>query len=489
MAYDHGIGVVENSTSLTTPVESSAGLQVIFGTAPIHLLKDPAAAVNKPVLCYSFAECQQGLGYSDDFKDFSLCQSMDASFRVFSVAPIILVNVLDPGKESHTTANEEADFPAADGVVRYDKPFVLLNTLSVKNGDTPLTEGEDYLAEHAEDGSVTITLLDEAAEAETVKIASKSLNPAGVTNADIVGGVDVETGAETGIEMVRRIYPKFGLTAGILLAPGWSQDPVVTAALQAKTEGICGVFRAQTYIDISTDKASGGAAVYTEVKTAKEKQGVASAFAAALWPMVAVGSKIYAFSAMLAPLTAYVDASHGDVPYDGPSNKDLRITGTVLHDGTEVLLDQQANDLLNANGVITAINANGWKAWGNNTAAYPSTTDPKDRFLAVRRFFSWDANNFILTYFQKVDNPGNTRLIQSIVDSQNIKGNGYVAKDYVAGYRCEFWDEENPLTDLLNGHLTVHTFLAPYVPAEYIENINEYDTSALEAALTGGDAA
>ena len=218
--HDHGVGVIEQSTSLTTPVESAAGLQVIFGTAPIHLLKDPAAAVNKPFLCYSFAECQLGLGYSDDFKDFSLCQSMDASFRVFSVAPVILVNVLDPNKESHTTANEEAEYPVAEGVVRYDKPFVLLNTLSVKNGDTPLTEGEDYLAEHAEDGSVTITLLDEAAEAETVKIASTSLNPAGVTAADIVGGVDVETGTETGIEMVRRIYPKFGMTAGILLAPG-----------------------------------------------------------------------------------------------------------------------------------------------------------------------------------------------------------------------------------------------------------------------------
>ena len=150
---------------------------------------------------------------------------MDASFRVFSVAPVILVNVLDPGKESHTTANEEADYPVAEGVVRYDKPFVLLNTLTVKNGDAPLTEGEDYLAQHAEDGSVTITLLDEAAEAETVKIASTSLNPAGVTNADIVGGVDAETGAETGIEMVRRIYPKFGMTAGILLAPALEPGP------------------------------------------------------------------------------------------------------------------------------------------------------------------------------------------------------------------------------------------------------------------------
>lgn len=488
MAYKHGVGVVEQETSLTTPVESTAGLQIIFGTAPVHLLKNPAAAVNKPMLCYSFAECQQNLGYSDDFENFTLCQSMDACFRVFSVAPIVLVNVLDPAKEGHTRENEEADFPVVEGVVRYPKPYVLLYTLTVKNLDAPLTEGVDYLAEHAGDGAVTITLLEDAAGAETVKISSKSLNPAGVTMADIVGGADVETGAETGIELVRRIYPKFGLTAGILLAPGWSQDPVVAAALQAKTEGIGGVFRAETFIDISTDPGEGGAAVYTDVKAAKEKQGVSSVHAAACWPMVAVGEKIYYYSAMLAALTVATDASHSDVPYDGPSNKDLRITGTVLHDGTEVLLDQQqANDLLNANGIITAINASGWKAWGNNTAAYPSTTDPKDRFLAVRRFFSWDANNFILTYFQKVDNPGNTKQIQSVVDSQNIKGNGYVAKDYVAGYKCAFKAEDNLLTDLLNGWLRVRTFLAPYVPNEYIENINEYDTAALQAALTGGD--
>ena len=120
------------------------------------------------------------------------------------------------------------------------------------------------------------------------------------------------------------------------------------------------------------------------------------------------------------------------------------------------------------------------------TAAYPSTTDPTDRWLAVRRFFDWDGNNFILTYFQKVDKPGNKRLIQSIVDSQNIIGNGYVARDYCAGYRLEFHAEENPITDLLDGKLTTHTYLAPYIPAEKIVNIREYDTAALEAALTGG---
>lgn len=88
--------------------------------------------------------------------------------------------------------------------------------------------------------------------------------------------------------------------------------------------------------------------------------------------MVAVGEKKYYFSAMFAALTAYTDANNADVPYESPSNKDLRITATVLKDGTTVALDQQqANDVLNANGVITAVNADGFKSWGNNTAAIP----------------------------------------------------------------------------------------------------------------------
>ncbi len=290
---------------------------------------------------------------------------------------------------------------------------------------------------------------------------------------------------ETGLELVRQIYPKLGMTPGLLLAPGWSQFPVVAAALQAKTESINGVYNCTCLLDIPTE-GENGAKVYTQVKEAKEKLGATSNHAGALWPLVAVGDKVYYYSAMFAALQAYTDAQNSDVP-ENASNQDLRITATVLADGTPVVLDQQqANDVLNANGVITAINANGFKAWGNSTAAYPSTTDPKDRWLRVRRFFDWDGNNFIRTYLQKVDKPGNKRLIQSIVDSQNIVGNGYVARGYCAGYRLEFRSEENPVTNLLNGHLTVHTFLAPYIPAEFIENIREYDVDALESAL-GGD--
>lgn len=485
MAYFHGVYNTEQDTSLTAPIQGSAGLQVIFGVAPIHLSKDPVKAANTPMLCYSFKECQEAVGYSDDFKTYSLCQSIDACFRVFNVAPIILVNVLDPTKATHTTENVAEDCNVVDGVVMYGKPMVMLDTLVVKNASTTLVAGSDYTASHAEDGTVVIDLIAEAAkEATTLSVASKSIKPSGVTVQDIVGGVDALTGAETGLELVRKIYPKLGMVPGILLAPGWSGEPVVAAALQAKTKAINGNFDCCAYVDIAAD--STGATVYTGVKKAKEALGAIGTHTAAFWPMVAVGEKIYAMSAMAAALTAYNDANNADVPYESPSNKALRITGTVLADGTPVDLDQQqANDVLNANGVITAINADGFKLWGNNTAAYPGTTDPKDRWLSVRRFFDWDGNNFIRTYFQKVDKPGNKRLIQSIVDNQNIIGNGYVKRDYCAGYKVEFKSGENPVTNLLNGHLTVHTYLAPYIPAEYIENIREYDVDALQAAFGG----
>lgn len=73
--YQHGVYNQEQATSLTTPIRSSAALQVIFGTAPVHLADDPTKAANTLKLCYSFAECQAAVGYSDDFKNFTLCQS------------------------------------------------------------------------------------------------------------------------------------------------------------------------------------------------------------------------------------------------------------------------------------------------------------------------------------------------------------------------------------------------------------------------------
>lgn len=213
--YQHGVYNQEQATSLTTPIRSSAALQVIFGTAPVHLADDPTKAANTLKLCYSFAECQAAVGYSDDFKNFTLCQSIDANFRVFNNAPIVLVNVLDPGNSKHTKNNGEESCAVTNGQAVYKKPYVLLHTMVVKKDSSPLEADVDYTAAHDDDGNVVITLISETAkEAESLMVSSTSLNPAGVTKEDVVGGVDTGTGKETGLELVRQIYEMLLKIAG-----------------------------------------------------------------------------------------------------------------------------------------------------------------------------------------------------------------------------------------------------------------------------------
>lgn len=484
MSYKHGVYVSEQTTSLTAPVESYAGLQVIVGTAPVNVLEDSASAVNTPILVNSWAEAVEKLGYSDDWAHYTLCQSMYACFKVFNVKPVIFINVLDPANTEHITVVAAATKPVLSGYVPLGQAL-LRDTLVVKSsdGETTYQENADYLTEYDEVGNLRLICITgrPIAAATTLSISGSILDPEKVTTSDIIGAVNASTGAESGLEVIRQIYPKYGYVPGLLLAPGWSHNATVAAALQAKTEGINGSFRAAALIDISTVNAD----LYTEVKTEKESIAATSENAVALWPMVTVGDYRFYYSAIYGALIAYTDAQNGDVPIKSPSNKSLRITGTCLASGAEVRLDPEQANTLNGQGIVTALNVNGYKAWGNNTCAYPGNTDPKDRWISVRRFFSWQANNFILTYFQKVDEPANYKLIESIVDSENIKGNSYVARGYCAACRLAFLTDENPVTSILGGTVKFHQYMAPYTPAESIENVLEFDPDAISAALGG----
>ena len=484
MAYNHGIRIEEQATSIVAPITGSAGLQVVIGTAPINLAKDPYSVTNVPLIAYSFSEAASQLGYSDDFKKFTLCQSMDASFRIFNVAPIIFINVLDPKK--HKKDNTEASVNVVAKQAKLEEDGILLDTLVVKDGDTTLTKNEDYITSFTDDGKVLVSLIEGSshAGASTLTVKSTSIDPSAVKAKDIIGGYDAATDKESGLELIRQVYPRFNMTPGLLLAPGWSQIPEVGIVLGSKCSEINGVFSCECVLDL--DSSSTGAKKYSAVGEWKNKNGYTNKHSVVLWPQVKVGKKQYAFSAIFAALTAYTDASNDDVPNLSPSNKMAKITGLVLDDGTEVTLDQNQANLLNSQGIITAINVNGWRTWGNNTAAYPGVTDPKDRWFCCRRFFSWWGNSFIMTYFQKVDDPANYRLIESIVDSENIRGNSYVSQGKCAGAKIVFEEKDNQITDILNGKIKFRQYLAPYTPAEDILNVLEFDPSMLAAAISGG---
>ena len=85
-----------------------------------------------------------------------------------------------------------------------------------------------------------------------------------------------------------------------------------------------------------------------------------------------------------------------------------------------------------------------------------------------------------------MDSPANYRMIEAIVDAENVNGNAYVAAGACAAYQCEFRSDENPTTQILDGTIKFHLTLAPYNPAECIEFTLEFDPTAIASALTGG---
>lgn len=488
MAYQHGVYTREQATSMSAATNSTAGLQVVFGTAPIYQLAD-LTGVTAPRLCSSYAEAVAALGYDTNFEAFTLNQSIKASFELFGVAPIVLVNVLDPNKAQHVTNVSKPTEQTVTGgsfVISAEQepvPYVLRATLTVSaqtSGD-PLVAGTDYTVEYDEDGLATVTLTSATAKAlakvyVTYKAIKLTAGKTAVTTTEITTAIS---------DKLREVYPRFGMTPGLLLAPGYSKDPNVAAVMQGACENINGVYSCECILDV--DCGASGARTYDAVKQVKESKGLTSPHAYAYWPMAQVGDYRLSLSAIMGALTAATDAANGDVPSLSPSNKSLPgVTGLCLEDGTEVILDQAQANVVNSAGIGTVLNLNGFKAWGNNTCAYPSTTDPKDRWIAVRRFFTWRSNSLIQTYFERVDSPANYRMIEAIVDAENVNGNAYVAAGACAAYQCEFRSDENPTTQILDGTIKFHLTLAPYNPAECIEFTLEFDPTAIASALTGG---
>ena len=186
--------------------------------------------------------------------------------------------------------------------------------------------------------------------------------------------------------------------------------------------------------------------------------------------------RLYHISTQLAGIMNKTDAQHSDIPYYSPSNKNLQADSAVLEDGKEVFLSSAQAAYLNGQGIVTALNfVGGWKAWGNRTTAYPSNTDVKDNFIPIRRMFHWVLNTLITTFWSKIDDPTNKRLIESVMDSANIWLNGLTAAGALLGGRVEFRNDENPQTDLMDGKIKFHVYMTPPSPAREIEFVQEYD--------------
>lgn len=486
--YRHGIRTNRKATKLPAPAMADGCIQCVVGTAPVNLTKNPYDTVNKPFLFRNKEEAIAGLGYSDDFEKYTLCQSMYACFDVFAVAPIIMINVLDPSK--HLKAKLSKTYDVDDGKILIEETGVLLDQLQVGpagEAEDIYTPDTDYMAAFNEDGTVTvaITSTGAAAAAEQVKVTFAQIDPSAVTYRDVIGSYDVEARKRTGTELIGRAYQHLKVIPSLLLAPGWAHEPAVNLALNAKAKLISSLFTAKVVSDLDT--AQGKADCPENAADYKGKSAYSDRDTIVAWPMVGVGDYRYYFSAQLAALMQRMAADNAGVPSQSPDNKDLKITGLYTADGEEITMDMdEANDYLNANGIVTAINMDGWKAWGSNTAAYPSSADPIDRWINIVTIFDYLENNFKRLFFKNVGNLTDYRMIEDVVSGYNLQLNGLQGSGDIAGGEIVFSHDENPISEILNGHIKFHTRVGGYVPAEDIENTFEFDPTITEAAMKGG---
>ncbi len=480
--YEHGIST-KRGASVSVETVKAARVQVVVGTAPIHLSADPYHAANVPMLVSSRNEVAQYLGTNEDYEHYTLMQSTLASLQKIGIAPVVMINVLDPQNPRHVTAVAGEEFALTKGSVTVEAEGILLDSLVVSAADVKGEPDQDYVAAFTANGFVTIAVTQKGAfkDASALTVAYVKVNPDAVTPEDIIGGV-TEEGIRTGIEMVDEIYSRFQVIPDILSAPGYSSNPAVAAALEAKAELVGDLTNAIAVVDVESETTK----KIEDVKKAKDELGCFTRWTVLCWPKVLMaGREIYA-SAAVAALLQYLPTANGGVP-KSPDNKAVPIDGVVLENGQEMhLTKKQINNYLNAVGVVSFAYMGGWKCWGNNTAAYPDDETPNNRFIKCVMVSNYLENRFKTEYLPTIGEDGSYKVIDSVVGNFNADLNA-LTPDYLAGAQVIFNKDENPKSQIINGHFRFHTRYADWPSVEAIENEFTWDSKILQEAFEGGE--
>lgn len=207
---DHGINVSRADTAVATPNAATCGIPFVIGTAPLSKATGTAATVGTPVLCTSYTEAEEQLGYDDDWAKYTVCEVMHYHFKLCACQPVIFL---------------------------------------------PLAE-----------------------DAEAAAVAAA-------------------------VEQVEACLTMFGIVPDLIMAPGFSKDATVSAAIDAKAGSINGMFTGKALVDIS-------AKTYTAAVQAKNS-GTFTEKTILCWPNGTLGNLKFH---VLTPLDHYIKRTM-HVPY------------------------------------------------------------------------------------------------------------------------------------------------------------------------------
>lgn len=500
--YMHGAygsltdSIVESSLVTTT-------VPVYFGTAPVNLIRGYAEKdiVNAPTCVTSLANAQQTIGYSDDWKSFTLCEAVAAHYNTASepVGPIYLVNVLDPSKHKAKTKTTKT-IGMANGVASFASDLVILDTLTVtpeSQGETATTytEGEDYtITYNFSNASVVITAIEDGTMTDgNIVVTYFEVTPESVTAADIVGSVS-EDGAYSGIEALALLYQKLFAVPNLLLAPGWSEDPTVYKKLVSTAQKINGHWDAFVLADIPLVDGKNAVDTISKALAWQATNAYTSERSAVCWPQVIDHSgHVYHLSTLYAVECLRTDNEHDGVPFETCSNKAIPVSGQYFGEAsTNRGFDQVAANKLNESGITSAIGwAGEWVLWGPHTAAYKhgsTSMDARSVFAPSMRMLMHITNGFQIQWAPIIDEPMTRTLRDRIINAEQAKLDGYVTQGALIGEPTIVFDEShNPSGSIVEGNFRWDIAVTPTPPLKSASVYVAYSEKGFSAYFEEGE--
>ena len=451
--YKHGT-YGEFAVSVGATATQSGTVAVYVGTAPVNLIRGYADRVNVPIKLTNFSDVRRYFGYSDNWKDFTLCEAFYTHFNnpAGNIGPIVVVNVLDPAEHVKDAATTQA-LTFVKGRATIISDTIILDTLALADK----VEGVDYSVVYDFDkGHVVISSIGEPITG-TVQATYNEVDASAVTADEIVGDVTVE-GEYSGLGCIGLVYQDLGLITNLIICPKWSSTKAVYDAMIAAGTKINGHWDAYILADIPV---LDGATKVDNIPAAiawKETNGYDDEVHKPLWPMgiLANGKHIHA-STLWAWRQMLVDATHDGIPMETASNKAVPVVKQYFGEGsTNRGFDQQQANVLNASGISTIVYWGGqWVLWGPHTGAYKHGADMDNRsvFDVSVRMMMHVSNSFQQEHALVIDSPMTRAMADTIKNREQEKADALAAIGALIGTpKVDFLASDNSTADLVEGN-------------------------------------
>lgn len=489
--YKHG--TYGESVESNYPAEVAIStLPVYIGSFPVQRLNaagakdyDYAQHINEPILLSSAKQINSLGIYSDDWKNYTLCEAMFAHFFNGQevIAPIVIINLMHPDSATatdSTTASVVMNKEGKSFVGYIEDALCNIDSLAVTADGVEFAEGE---LTYAYDGDlVKIVIVKEGYTGGTVNATYKQIK----FSADDVLATNFQKAADA----VDYVEMKLGMIPTEIIAPAFSEKPEFhDIMIQKCIDKAAYKWNITAVVDIpaTAEVATREAAIQW-----KKDNHYTNKLEKVCYPMAGYENKILHLSTITAAKMQAVDIANDDVPSESPSNEIIFIDRVCLADGKTVYwLEYEVNEL-NAAG-ITSVNLvkQTLRLWGphmgNFNQATISNIKPEHKFDTQIRMLGYILNYLQMNYYDEIDETFSPKDVDSVKNSIQTWLDSLVNDGKLLYAEVDFASENNPVEQLENGDLIFDIKVTYGIVAKSITFRVQYNRTGLSLLFEGGD--